>query len=99
MAEAAGGEQIGQLTMRRLPDLFGVGAGRGPQPQHQFGGGGLFDLEQRDPGQPVQSGGGVPGRDRALGVASVVLARMLFSWLRPAVLPRALPRLLANRGR
>jgi phenylacetate-CoA ligase len=37
--------------------------------------------------------------ERALGVASVVFARVLSSWLRPAVLPRAQPRLLANRGR
>jgi phenylacetate-CoA ligase len=37
--------------------------------------------------------------DQALAVASVIFARLLSTWLRPAVLPRALARLIANRGR
>jgi phenylacetate-CoA ligase len=36
---------------------------------------------------------------RALAVAGVIFARALSGWLRPATLPRALPRLIANRGR
>ncbi|GAA1194642.1 phenylacetate--CoA ligase family protein [Pseudonocardia alaniniphila] len=36
---------------------------------------------------------------RALAVASVIFARALSGWLRPVTLPRALPRLTANRGR
>lgn len=37
--------------------------------------------------------------DRTLAVASVIFARALSGWLRPATLPRALPRLITHRGR